>query len=87
LQEALTLYFYFTDAIRCSCGNYGCWKVWRCWNAATVCVSILSTSDETIAEKLRAYRKKVAEKMEEKNKIIAETGLAAYIKKLEGNND
>jgi phosphoribosylcarboxyaminoimidazole (NCAIR) mutase len=56
-------------------------------NAALFALSILSTSDETIAEKLRAYRKKVAEKIEEKNKIIAETGLAAYIKKLEGKND
>lgn len=53
-------------------------------NAALYALSIISTCDESVAEKLSSYRKKIEKKIEEKNKAIKETGLMNYIKKLEG---
>lgn len=53
-------------------------------NAALFALSIISVSDNTIAEKISSYRKKTEKKIEEKNKIIKETGLMNYIKTLEG---
>lgn len=53
-------------------------------NAALFALSILSTCDSSIAEKIASYRKKIEKKIEEKNRLIKETGLMNYIKKLEG---
>lgn len=53
-------------------------------NAALYALSILSVSDASIADKISSYRKKTENKIEEKNRVIKETGLMNYIKKLEG---
>jgi len=53
-------------------------------NAALYALSIISVSDNEIAEKLTSYRKKIEQKIEDKNKTIKEAGLMNYIKKLEG---
>ena len=53
-------------------------------NAALYALSILSVSDVSIADKISSYRKKTENKIEEKNRVIKETGLMNYIKKLEG---
>lgn len=52
-------------------------------NAALFALSILSVSDSSITGKLKSYRKRIAEKIEDKNRLIQETGLMNYIKKLE----
>ena len=53
-------------------------------NAALYALSILSVSDVSIADKISSYRKKTENKIEDKNRVIKETGLMNYIKKLEG---
>ncbi|HOP64935.1 MAG TPA: 5-(carboxyamino)imidazole ribonucleotide mutase [Spirochaetota bacterium] len=53
-------------------------------NAALFALSIISVNDNTVAEKLSSYRKKIEKKIEDKNKAIKEEGLMNYIKKLEG---
>lgn len=53
-------------------------------NAALYALSILSVSDASIADKISSYRKKTENKIEDKNRVIKETGLMNYIKKLEG---
>jgi len=52
-------------------------------NAALYALNILSVSDSKIEAQLEAYRKRMAEKISEKNKKIADMGLMNYIKKLE----
>jgi phosphoribosylaminoimidazole carboxylase PurE protein len=53
-------------------------------NAALFALSIISVSDSLIADKISSYRKKTEKKIEEKNKMIKDTGLMNYINKLEG---
>ena len=53
-------------------------------NAALYALSIISVSDNEIAAKITSYRKKIEQKIEDKNKAIKEAGLMNYIKKLEG---
>ena len=52
-------------------------------NAALYALNILSVSDSKIEAQLEAYRKRMAEKISDKNKKISEMGLMNYIKKLE----
>ncbi len=53
-------------------------------NAALYALSIMSVSDASIADKISSYRKKIENKIEDKNRVIKETGLMNYIKNLEG---
>lgn len=52
-------------------------------NAALFAISILAINDNSLEEKLHAYRKKMETKIIEKNKNIKEMGLMEYIDKLE----
>lgn len=52
-------------------------------NAALMAISILAVSDEKLSEKISIYRKKISEKIEEKNSKIKATGLDEYIRTLE----
>jgi phosphoribosylaminoimidazole carboxylase PurE protein len=53
-------------------------------NAALYALSILSVSDVSIADKISSYRKKTENKIEDKNRVIKETGAHELYKKAGG---
>lgn len=53
-------------------------------NAALFALNILSVEDAGVADKLTAYRSKMAEKIAAKNKSLTEKGYKDYIAGLEG---
>jgi 5-(carboxyamino)imidazole ribonucleotide mutase len=52
-------------------------------NAALFAINILALSNPSLAEKMTDYRKKMSEKISEKNKDIKDIGLMNYINKIE----
>ncbi len=53
-------------------------------NAALYAISVLSISDDSLAEKLDEYRKKTGERIKDKNKRLRSAGYKEYIKAIEG---
>lgn len=49
-------------------------------NAALLAISILATSDKTLAEKLKAYKESLREMVENKAKKLETTGYREYLK-------
>jgi phosphoribosylaminoimidazole carboxylase PurE protein len=52
-------------------------------NAALFAINILTLSDASLEEKMKNYRKNMADKISEKNRKIENTGYKEYIKNLE----
>lgn len=52
-------------------------------NAALLAISILSTSDKIIADKLKQYKEELRNKVEEKAKKLEDIGYKSYIEEME----